>query len=223
MRMRKKKNLDSRLEAVRDYILDLPIGDERDFNKAIEEKSLIDYKEIFGNDNPVRMEIGCGRGQFAMEIAKRHPDINFIAVEKVLNVIVLACEKAKKEGLTNIKFICGSAEYLPKFIPEKSIELLYLNFSCPYPKARYARHRLTHRFFLDLYRGLLKDGAEIHQKTDNMHFFEFSIAEYSQSGYKIKNVSLDLHNSDFEGNIVTEYEKRFSDLGQPIYRLEAWF
>ncbi len=223
MRMRKKKNLDTRLENVRDYILDLPLGDERDFNKAIEEKSLIDYKEIFGNDNPVRMEIGCGRGQFAMEIAKRHPDVNFIAVEKVLNVIVLACEKAKKEGLTNIKFICGSAEYLPKFIPEKSIELLYLNFSCPYPKARYARHRLTHRFFLDIYRNLLKDGAEIHQKTDNMHFFEFSLAEFSQSGYKIKNVSLDLHNSDFEGNIVTEYEKRFSDLGQPIYRLEAYF
>ena len=223
MRMRKKKNLDTRLENVRDYILDLPLGDERDFNKAIEEKNLIDYKEIFGNDNPVRMEIGCGRGQFAMEIAKRHPDVNFIAVEKVLNVIVLACEKAKKEGLTNIKFICGSAEYLPKFIPEKSIELLYLNFSCPYPKARYARHRLTHRFFLDIYRNLLKDGAEIHQKTDNMHFFEFSIAEFSQSGWKIKNVSLDLHNSDFEGNIVTEYEKRFSDLGQPIYRLEAWY
>lgn len=223
MRMRKKKNLDTRLENVRDYILDLPLGDERDFNKAIEEKSLIDYKEIFGNDNPVRMEIGCGRGQFAMEIAKRHPDVNFIAVEKVLNVIVLACEKAKKEGLTNIKFICGSAEYLPKFIPEKSIELLYLNFSCPYPKARYARHRLTHRFFLDIYRDLLKDGAEIHQKTDNMHFFEFSIGEFSQSGWKIKNVSLDLHNSEFEGNIVTEYEKRFSDLGQPIYRLEAWF
>ena len=223
MRMRKKKNLATRLENVRDYIHDLPLGDERDFNKAIEEKHLIDYKEIFGNDNPVRMEIGCGRGQFAMEIAKRHPDVNFIAVEKVLNVIVLACEKAKKEGLTNIKFICGSAEYLPKFIPEKSIELLYLNFSCPYPKARYARHRLTHRFFLDIYRNLLKDGAEIHQKTDNMHFFEFSLAEYSQSGWKLKNVSLDLHNSDFEGNIVTEYEKRFSDLGQPIYRVEAWF
>ena len=222
MRMRKKKNLDTRLEGVRDYILDLPLGDERDFNKAIEEKSLIDYREIFGNDNPVRMEIGCGRGQFAMEIAKRHPDVNFIAVEKVLNVIVLACEKAKSEGLTNINFICGSAEYLPKFIPEKSIELLYLNFSCPYPKARYARHRLTHRFFLDIYRSLLKDDAEIHQKTDNMHFFEFSIGEYSQTGWKLKNVSLDLHNSGFEGNIVTEYEKRFSDLGQPIYRLEAY-
>lgn len=221
MRMRKKKNLDTRLSEVKDYILDLPLGDERDFNKAIEEKNLINYEDIFGNTNPVRMEIGCGKGQFAYEIAKRHPDINFIAVEKAINVIVLACEKAKKGGLSNIKFICGSAEYLPKFIPEKSIELIYLNFSCPFPKTKYARHRLTHRFFLDIYRKLLKDGGEIHQKTDNMHFFEFSIEEFSVSDYKIKNVSLDLHNSDFEGNIVTEYEKRFSDLGQPIYRLEA--
>ena len=221
MRMRKKKNLATRLDGVREYILDLPLGEERDFNKAIEEKALIDFTELFGNHNPVRMEIGCGKGQFAAEIAKRHPDINFIAVEKAVNVIVLACEKAKEAGLTNIKFICGSAEYLPKFIPEKSIDLIYLNFSCPFPKAKYARHRLTHRFFLDIYRKLLKDGGEIHQKTDNMHFFEFSIEEFSHSAYKIKNVSLDLHSSDFEGNIVTEYEKRFSDLGQPIYRLEA--
>lgn len=221
MRMRKKKNLEARFNEVKDYILDLPLGEERDFNKAIEEKALIDYEEIFGNSNPVRMEIGCGKGQFACEIAKRHPDINFIAVEKALNVIVLACEKAKKNELKNLKFICGSAEYLPKFIPEKSVELIYLNFSCPFPKTKYARHRLTHRFFLEIYRKLLKNGAQIHQKTDNMHFFEFSIEEFSASGYKIKNVSLDLHNSSFEGNIVTEYEKRFSDLGQPIYRLEA--
>ena len=105
MRMRKKKNLETRLSAVSDYILDLPLGEERDFNKAIEEKALIDYEKIFGNKNPVRMEIGCGRGQFTAEIAKRNPDVNFIAVEKVLNVIVLACEKAKKEGLTNIKYL----------------------------------------------------------------------------------------------------------------------
>lgn len=221
MRMRKKKNLEERLEKVKEYILDLPLGDQRDFNKAIEEKVLINYEEIFGNENPVRMEIGCGKGQFCCEIAKRHPDVNFIAVEKALNVIVLACEKAKNAGLTNLKFICGSAEYLPKFIPEKSIELIYLNFSCPFPKTKYARHRLTHSFFLDIYRDLLVSGGEIHQKTDNMHFFEFSIEEFSKSGYKIRNISLDLHASDFQGNIVTEYEKRFSDLGQPIYRLEA--
>ncbi|MBR2418175.1 MAG: tRNA (guanosine(46)-N7)-methyltransferase TrmB, partial [Clostridia bacterium] len=105
---------------------------------------------------------------------------------------------------------------------ENSVELIYLNFSCPFPKAKYARHRLTHRFFLEIYRGLLTENGEIHQKTDNMHFFEFSLEEYSAADYKIKNLSLDLHNSDFEGNIVTEYEKRFSDLGQPIYRVEAF-
>lgn len=220
MRMRKKKNLEARLEEVKEYILDT-YCEERDFEKAIEDKTLFDFTEIFGNSNPVRLEIGCGKGQFACEIAKRHPDINFIAVEKIRNVIVAACEKAKSENLTNIKFIAGCAEYLPKFIPENSIDLIYLNFSCPFPKAKYARHRLTHRFFLSIYEKLLKDGGEIHQKTDNMHFFEFSLEEFSAVDYKIKNVSLDLHSSGFEGNIVTEYEKRFSDLGQPIYRLEA--
>lgn len=220
MRMRKKKNLDSRLEAVKEYIIETEV-EERDFVKAVEEKSLLSFTELFGNENPIRMEIGCGKGQFVCEIAKRHPDINFIAVEKERNVTVVACEKAKAAGLTNVKFICGSAEYLPKFIPEKSVELIYLNFSCPFPKARYAKHRLTYRAFLEIYKKLLVADGEIHQKTDNMHFFEFSIEEFSHSGFAIKNVSLDLHNSDFEGNIVTEYENRFASLGQPIYRLEA--
>ncbi len=221
MRMRKKKNLDERLAGVSDYIILTELGEERDFNKAIEEKTLFNLEALFGNSNPVRMEIGCGKGQFVTEIAKRHPEINFIAVEKDRNVIVQACEKVRDNELKNVKFIAGSAQYLPKFIPEKSIELIYLNFSCPFPKTKYAKHRLTHRDFLAIYRRLLKDSGEIHQKTDNMHFFEFSIEEFSAADYKITNVSLDLHNSDFEGNIVTEYEKRFSDLGQPIYRLEA--
>ncbi len=220
MRMRKKKYLDQRIDAVSEYIFEIK-SEEKDFNKAIIEKELFNYNELFGNDNPVRMEIGCGKGQFIFELAQRYPNINFIAVEKVKNVIVSAAEKAQSIGLSNVRFVCGSAEYLPKYIPEKSLELIYLNFSCPFPKERYAKHRLTHRNFLAIYSRLLKDGGEIHQKTDNMHFFEFSIEEFSAAGYKIENVSLDLHNSGFEGNIVTEYEKRFSDLGQPIYRLEA--
>lgn len=220
MRMRKKKNLEARLEEVKEYILHTKC-EEKDFEKDVE-KSLFDYEEVFGNSNPVRLEIGCGKGQFICEMAKRNPDVNFIAVEKIKNVIVAACEKAKEEGLTNVKFIAGCAEYLPRFIPENSVELIYLNFSCPFPKAKYARHRLTHRFFLEIYRKLLTEKGEIHQKTDNMHFFEFSLEEYSAAKYTIKNLSLDLHNSGFEGNIVTEYEKRFSDLGQPIYRVEAY-
>ncbi len=220
MRMRKKKNLETRLLECKEYLLETD-SESRDFSKPEENRTLLDFKEVFGNDNPVRMEVGCGKGQFVCEMAKRHPDINFIAVEKVRNVIVAACEKIKEENLQNVRFMASCAEYLPGYIPKKSIELIYLNFSCPFPKAKYARHRLTHRYFLDIYRELLKDGGEIHQKTDNMHFFEYSIGEFSHSDYLIKNVSLDLHSSDFEGNIVTEYEKRFSDLGQPIYRLEA--
>ncbi len=220
MRMRKKKYLDERLEAVSDFILDTD-REERDFEKAVEIKEYFDFKEIFGNDNPVELEIGCGKGQFIFEMAKRCPDVNFIAVEKERNVVVGAVEKAKQAELENVRFIAGCAQYLPRFIPDKSIRRIYLNFSCPYPKEKYRKHRLTHSFFLKIYRKLLADGGEIHQKTDNMHFFEFSIEQFSQENFKIKNISLDLHNSSFEGNIVTEYEKRFSDLGQPIYRLEA--
>lgn len=220
MRMRKKKYLDERLGSCEEYLI--PTDNEnRDFSKADEIECLISTEEIFGNSNPLHLEIGCGKGQFITELAKRNPDINYIAVEKVKNVIVAACEKAKQEELSNLRFMALSAEYLPSYIPKNSVELIYLNFSCPFPKAKYARHRLTHRYFLEIYRKLLKQNGEIHQKTDNMHFFEFSIEEFSAAGYKIENVSLDLHNSGFECNIVTEYEKRFSDLGQPIYRLEA--
>ena len=219
MRMRKKKNLDTRLDACNEYIIEVP---EEKFEYGKEnEKHIIDTKALFGNDNPLRLEIGCGKGQFAMEIAKRHPEINFIAVEINRNVIVQACEKAKRENLNNLRFLIFGAEKLGLYIEEESVELIYLNFSCPFPKKRYAKHRLTHEGFLEIYKKLLKDGGEIHQKTDNMHFFEFSIGEYSKCGYLIYDFSLDLHNSEFEGNIMTEYEKRFTDLGQPIYRLQA--
>ena len=221
MRMRRKKNLEIRLDNCGEYLFTIQ-SEDKNFRTAIEKKEYLDYRKIFDNDNPVHMEIGCGKGQFICEIAKRNPDINYIAVEKCANVIVQAVEKAMEEGVENVYFIKGGAEYLPKFIPDGSIERLYLNFSCPFPKKKYANHRLTNKSFLALYEMMLSDGAEIHQKTDNMHFFEYSIGEFSDYGYTLKNVSLDLHNSGFEGNIVTEYEKRFSDLGQPIYRLEAY-
>ena len=223
MRMRRKKNLDQRLlNCAQTGILILIEGEDRNFQTAVLEKKLFDYEKLFGNANPVELEIGCGKGTFICELAKRNPDTNYLAVEKTSNVIVDAAEKAIEQNIKNVRFVRAGAEYLPAYIPQKSIERLYLNFSCPYPKKSYAPHRLTHTNFLKIYEQLLKDGAEIHQKTDNMHFFEFSINSLSDYGFTIKNVSLDLHNSGFEGNIVTEYEKRFSDLGQPIYRLEAY-
>ena len=141
MRMRRKKNLEARLEACGDYILYLD-RDEKNFQDK-SNKQLIDFEKIFGNSNPIVLEIGCGKGQFAREIAKRNPDKNFLAVEKSSNVIVDAAQMAIDEGIPNLRFARGEAEYLDCFIPEKSVECIYLNFSCPYPKNTYARHRLT--------------------------------------------------------------------------------
>lgn len=221
MRMRRKKNLEGRLADCGNKIIYMD-REDRSF-QAIDDSEVIDFTKIFGNNNPIHLEIGCGKGQFACEIARQNPDINYIAVEKSSNVIVEACEKALELCIPNLIFMRGGAEYLECYIPKKSIGRLYLNFSCPYPKKSYASHRLTHRNFLKIYEKLLCDGAEIHQKTDNRNFFEFSLEEFSTYGCLIKNVSLDLHNSDFEGNIVTEYEQKFSSQGFPIYRLEAVF
>ena len=221
MRMRKKKNLEKRLLNCENNLITLR-SDDLNSLTAIDKKEYFDFEEMFGNDNPVELEIGCGKGGFICKLAKQNPDKNFIAVEKIGNVIVNGCERAEKENIKNIIFLKCGAEYLPKYFPENSIDNIYLNFSCPYPKKRYENHRLTNGRFLNLYKMFLKKDGMIFQKTDNMHFFEYSIAEFSQNGYALQNVSLDLHNSDFENNIMTEYEKRFSDLGQPIYRLEAY-
>ena len=221
MRMRRKRNLDQRLADCKDKLFEI-ITEELNFEKAIQNKEYIDFDKIFGNDNPTVLEIGCGKGKFACEYAKAHPEQNVIAVEKYGNVIVEACERAIEDGIDNLYFIKGNAEYLPKYIKDGSVERIFLNFSCPFPKNKYAIHRLTHHRFLSIYRLLLCEGGEIHQKTDNMHFFEFSIEEFSQNGFALKNVSLDLHRSGFEDNIMTEYEARFSSMGMPIYRLEAY-
>lgn len=220
MRMRRKRNLDARLQACGERIIYMD-RDVKNFQDK-SEKTLLDYKSLFGNDNDVILEIGCGKGQFAIEFAKLHPELNVLAVEKSSNVIVDAAESAIQQSVQNLIFLRGNAEYLDCFIPEKSIGLIYLNFSCPFPKNTYASHRLTHKGFLEIYKKLLRQGGEIHQKTDNMHFFEFSIEQFTANGFGLKNVSLDLHNSDFEGNIMTEYETRFSQMGLPIYRLEAY-
>ena len=221
MRMRKKKHLAERLDAVNDYLF---IGDfsDRNFNTAINEKEYIDLKSWFEKDAPLFLEIGCGKGRFAVEYAKRHPDINMIGIEKDSNVVVKACEEAQRENLTNLKFMKISAEYIEKYLKPESVSGIFLNFSCPFPKKKYASHRLTAKRFLEIYKRILRKGAEIHQKTDNMHFFEFSIEQFCDCGFALKNISLDLHSSDFEGNIVTEYESRFVSMGMPIYRLEAY-
>lgn len=221
MRMKKLRHLDERLNLCGDILISA-ISDELNFQKAADNKEFIDTFTWFGNSNPIYLEIGCGKGQFACTFALQNPDINVIAVEKNSNVIVQACEKAKELNIPNLRFLKCGAEYLTRFLKPCSIGRIFLNFSCPYPKNSYASHRLTSPTFLKLYKELLCEDAEIHQKTDNQKLFEFSLEQLSDYGFTLKNISLDLHKSDFEGNIVTEYEQKFVALGLPIFRLEAY-
>ncbi len=215
--MRKKKHLDERLDAVRSVNLGW-IPD------AVHEggTDMLDIASVFGNNNPLYLEIGCGKGKFANTIAKQMPDVNFIAVEQTVNVLVSAMEQTAGSGLSNLRYLMGKAEYLAKVLPPKNVQKIFLNFSCPFPKNSYAKHRLTHERFLEIYKILLADGGIIEQKTDNAKFFEFSLNSFCDNGFRLRNITFDLHNSDFKGNIITEYEQRFISQGLPIYRLEAY-
>lgn len=220
MRMRRKKNLEEKLSDCGN-LLDFP-KIAKDVRQICKEKEYVDFAEIFGNDNPVSLEIGCGKGTFVCTLAKRNPDKNFIAVELNKSVILMACRLAEDQKIKNVIFMHVPAEILPKYIRDGSIERIYLNFSTPFPGNPNATKRLTNGKFLEKYKLLLKTGGEIHQKTDNMHLFEYSLEQYSQCGLALKEISLDLHNSDFESNIVTEYEAKFVAQGLPIYRVVAY-
>ena len=220
MRPRKIRNLTSR----RDNCSDLRIPytlESFDFRTDEGNEKFFNLQEIFGREAPIVMEIGCGKGQFVCEYAKRNPDKNIIAIECVPTVLVEACERVKEEGITNIRFLEMKAEYLPLFMKEKSVCEIYLNFSTPFPKSRHESHRLTSKLFLDIYKRLLVDEGFIAQKTDSQGFFEYSLESFSQNGFILSEISLDLHKSDFEENIVTEYEQKFVDMGLPIHRLVA--
>lgn len=216
--MRKKKNQAERLAALPNL---MRFSTDCLRYDVIPGGESLDFGSVFGNRNPVWMEIGCGKGKFAVETAKRNPEVNIFAVEKTDKAVLSACESALRENAANLIFANINAEYLPRYIPAESVERLYLNFSCPYPKHGYENKRLTNPFFLKIYADFLKPGGRLCQKTDNMHFFEYSLEQLSACGWKIENVSLDLHNSGFEGNITTEYEEKFLAQGMPIYRLEA--
>ncbi len=220
MRMRRKKHLEEKIAACSNLISLPPVT--RDYRLEVQEKAYIDFGEIFHNDHPLQMEIGCGKGRFICELAQRHPEMNFIAIEVNPNVLCGACALAEQEGVNNVVFIKCGAEVLTKYIRPASISRIYLNFSCPFPKKAYENRRLTNVRFLEIYKEILSADGDIHQKTDNMGFFEYSLEQYSLAGFKLRNVSLDLHNSGFEDNIVTEYEKKFSEQGCRIYRLEAY-
>jgi tRNA (guanine-N7-)-methyltransferase len=218
--MRKKKHLEEKL-AVCDNLIRIP-PITRDYRIENSEKEYIDFAGLFKNGNPLHLEIGCGKGSFICTLAKRTPDINYVAIEVNPNVLCGACSLAMQEKVDNVIFMSCGAELLPKYFRPGSVDRIYLNFSCPYPKKAYENRRLTNKKFLEIYKEILSASGEIHQKTDNMGFFEYSLEQYSECGYRLKNISLDLHNSGFVGNIETEYEKKFTSQGFRIYRLEAY-
>lgn len=209
MRMRKKKNCAVRMERCGGILIKEP------------EKHKGGWKTLFGNEHDIHIEIGCGKGGFICGMAEQHPDINFIAVEKVEDVLVMAMEKAVSKGLSNVRFVSMDAEKIDEYFDKGEVSRIYLNFSDPWKKNKQAKRRLTHKNFLDRYKRVLENGNYIWFKTDNKQLFEFSLNSFAMENFKLENITFDLHASRFEGNVMTEYEKRFTELGQPIYRLEA--
>lgn len=220
MRMRRKKHLEERLDAVKSLIV------VRKPAKiyAREEKDrfdLIDLRAVFGNDRPVLAEIGCGKGGFLLEAASRNPDINYIGIEVAPNVAVVAAEKIAAAGLTNVKFMLMGAQLIHYVIPAGSIGGIYLNFSCPFPKNQYANNRLTYWRFLEKYKIVLNSNGWIKLKTDNRAFFDYSVNSLEENGFSVVNGTYDLYATDAADNIQTEYEKKFLKRDMKICYLEA--
>lgn len=218
MRIRRKKNLDIRLAALTDYII--PIDDTvKDARLVTRQKDYINFCDVFIKEQPLRIEVGCGKGGFITELATRNPNVNFIAVEMMDNIIMMAAENAKRKGLINVKFLNTGAQYLPRYFKENSVETVYLNFSPPYPQKSYECRRLTNDNFINVYNYLLHQGGSIEQKTDDKDFFEYSLKKLTGAGFKVYNVTQEKNFA--KRNVQTEYEKKFLQNGFTIYKLIA--
>ncbi len=219
MRMRKKKHGAERIAACASLLIqDVAPLSELTTNPTA----------IFPTARPIHMEIGCGKGNFAVGMAAAHPEWNFIAMEKVPDVACLALEKAAAASGDrpgdNLRFLIGNAEHLGEWVEPHSVARLYLNFSDPWPKKGYAKRRLTHRHFLELYRALLIEGGELYLKTDNQGLFDFSLEEFEAAGLTVTFMSRDFHHTpEAADNIMTEYEANFSSQGMPIYCARVTF
>jgi tRNA (guanine-N7-)-methyltransferase len=181
------------------------------------------WGEAFEKDQPLHIEIGTGKGQFITGMAKANPDINYIGIELQESVIVSALDRLIEAELPNVKLMNVNGAELVKYFEKGDVSRVYLNFSDPWPKTRHEKRRLTFKSFLEVYEAILVKNGEIHFKTDNQGLFEYSLVSFSHFGMLLKFVSLDLHNSDYEGNIMTEYEEKFSSRGSRIYRCEVQF
>jgi len=216
MRMRKKKHGAERIAACSELLIE---------NIEVLKDG---FGDVFAEERPVHMEIGCGKGNFACGMAAKYPDINFVAMEKVADVCCVALEKAKARGeerpSDNLRFIIGDARTLAENVKPHSIDCIYLNFSDPWPKSGHAKRRLTYRSFLEIYKSLLKDGGMLKLKTDNVGLFDFSLEEFGEFGMDVVWQTRDLHSEpENADNVMTEYEKNFSDKGTPICSAHAIF
>ena len=178
---------------------------------------------IFGNDHPVHIEIGMGKGQFIMQLAKDHPDINYIGIERYSSVLLRALQKMEVEPLPNIRFLCMDTSMITEVFDKEEVAKIYLNFSDPWPKERHAKRRLTSRQFFERYDKILARNGVVEFKTDNDDLFAFSMEEVAEAGWTLDAHTFDLHHDPVlnEGNVMTEYEEKFSSLGHPIHKLIA--
>ncbi|MGX7075678.1 MULTISPECIES: tRNA (guanosine(46)-N7)-methyltransferase TrmB [Globicatella] len=181
------------------------------------------WQTRFEKVQPLHIEVGSGKGRFIVEMAKAHPEINYISIEIQTSVIVSVLELQLEAQLPNLQILHADGRNLNQYFEPGEVSRIYLNFSDPWPKKRHEKRRLTSADFIKQYEEILVADGEIHFKTDNQGLFEYTLYSFSQYGIKLKQVWLDLHHSDFEGNIMTEYEEKFSSKGNRIYRLEAYF
>ncbi len=178
------------------------------------------WSEVFGNNNPIHIEVGMGKGKFITELARQNPDINYVGIEKYSSVLVRALEKRPELEQDNLMFIRMDAENLPEVFAKDEVERIYLNFSDPWPKDRHAKRRLTSVQFLSRYDQFLEPEGRVIFKTDNRPLFDFSLEQVEEAGWILENHTFDLHHSEFlEGNVMTEYESKFVAEGKPINRM----
>lgn len=181
------------------------------------------WKEFFGNKNPIHIEIGMGKGKFLIQLAKENPDVNYIGIEKYSSVLIRAVDKRKELEIQNLWLIRFDAEYMNDIFDKNEVSRIYLNFSDPWPKDRHSKRRLTSKEFLARYDKFLEAEGEVIFKTDNNELFTFSLEQVEIAGWKLRNYTKDLHHSEYaEGNVMTEYEEKFSSMGNSINRLVAY-
>ena len=186
------------------------------------------WSHVFENDHPIHIEVGMGKGRFLMDMAKLHPEVNYVGIEMYDSVLLRALQKREEyeqnEGtLTNLFFMCMDARLLPEIFEKGEVKKIYLNFSDPWPKARHAKRRLTSRQFLERYDQILVLEGSVEFKTDNRDLFEFSLEEVKEAGWTLEASTFDLHHDEelLKGNVMTEYEEKFSSMGNPIHKLIA--